>query len=164
MHKMMTAAAAALMLSATTACAQDAPPSEDHSQDAAWHNRQMLAVASLKAADGWGVLPGNVRWRRTAGNGAGAHPAVTDTVRIHYTGTFIDGTQFDTSVGGPPAEFPLDRLIKAWQVAVPMAGVGDTIEIVAPADMAYGPTTRGPIPGGATLKFTIQLLGIVPAG
>lgn len=141
------------------AMAQDEAPATTP-QDAAWHNRQVLAVVGLKAADGWSILPGDVRWRRIAGDGSGKHPAVTDTVKIHYTGKFIDGTTFDTSVGGEPAVFPLSRLIKAWQEAVPMAGVGDTIEIAVPADMGYGPVGRGPIPGDATLMFTIQVLGI----
>ena len=150
--------AALLVAAATPAMAQDAPVVTP--QDSAWHNRQVLAVVGLKAADGWGVLKGNVRWRRIAGDGSGKHPSATDTVKIHYTGRFIDGTTFDTSVGGPAAVFPLPRLIEAWQLAVPLAGVGDTIEIAVPADMAYGPEGRGPIPGNATLIFTIQLLGI----
>lgn len=158
--KAIALAAVALLGTSGVAMAQDEPVAPVTPQDSAWHNRQMLAVVGLKAADGWVILPGNMRMRRTVGNGSGKHPTVADTVKIHYTGTFIDGTQFDTSVGGEPAVFPLGRLIKAWQVALPMAGVGDTIEIAAPADMAYGPKGKGPIPGDATLMFTIQLLGI----
>src|SRR6186713_439201 len=87
---------------------------------------------------------------------------VDDTVTLHYVGTLVDGTEFDSSVRrGQPATFPLRSLIPAWQVAVPMMGVGDTIEIAAPATLAYGPIGRGPIPGGATLLFRIELLGIV---
>lgn len=131
------------------------------SQDAAWHNRQMLALASLKPSDGWGSLPGGVRWRRIKGNGSGAHPTVADTVTLHYAGTLIDGTEFDSSYArGEPATFPLGALIQAWQIAVPQMGVGDTIEIASPSDLAYGPVGKGPIPGGATLLFKIELLGI----
>lgn len=131
------------------------------SQDAAWHNRQSLALAQLKASDGWQSLPGNLRWRRVKGNGAGAHPTVEDTVTIHYAGTLIDGTEFDSSYArNEPATFPLGALIPAWQMAVPMMGVGDTIEIASPSDLAYGPVGKGPIPGGATLLFKIELLGI----
>jgi FKBP-type peptidyl-prolyl cis-trans isomerase FkpA len=135
---------------------QDAPPA---SQDAAWHNRQSAAISSLKASDGWQPLPGNGRWRRAKGDGSGAHPAVTDTVRINYVGSFVGGEVFDKSEA--PVEFPLQRLIKGWQLAVPMAGVGDTIEIALSSDLAYGPKGKGPIPGNATLFFTIELLGIV---
>ena len=94
-------------------------------------------------------------------SGTGKVPAVGDTVTVHYKGTLVDGTEFDSSVRrGQPATFPLRALIPAWQLAVPMMTVGDTIEIATPADLAYGPTGRGPIPGGATLLFRIELLGI----
>jgi FKBP-type peptidyl-prolyl cis-trans isomerase FkpA len=130
-------------------------------QDAGWFNRQQLALAELKAADGWRPLEGGLMWRRVKGDGTGAHPAVTDVVRLHYAGKLVDGTEFDSSYGrGEPATFPLNRLIPAWQIAVPQMGVGDTIEIAAPAALAYGPEGKGPIPGGATLLFTIELLGI----
>jgi FKBP-type peptidyl-prolyl cis-trans isomerase len=85
---------------------------------------------------------------------------VQDTVALHYAGTLIDGTEFDSSYGGRPATFPLRQLIRAWQLAVPQMGVGDTIEIAVPSDLAYGPRGSGPIPGGATLLFKIELLGI----
>lgn len=133
----------------------------DPSQDAAWHNRQMLALAELKGADGWQSLPGGLRWRRVKGDGSGRHPSVEDVVTIHYAGKLVDGTEFDSSFGrGEPATFPLGALIPAWQMAVPMMGVGDTIEIAAPSDLAYGPRGKGPIPGGATLFFTVQLLDV----
>ncbi|MBO9711473.1 FKBP-type peptidyl-prolyl cis-trans isomerase [Sphingomonas sp.] len=144
------------------AFAQDAPP-VDHSQDLAWQNQQVLAVVGLKASEGWHWL-GQMRWRRIEGDGTGAHPKPTDTVTIHYAGTLTDGTEFDSSwKRGEPATFPLPRLIKAWQMAVPMAGVGDTIEIAIPSDLGYGPKGKGPIPGNATLFFKIKLFGIEPA-
>lgn len=144
---------------ATAPAQQQAPP--DHSQDTAWHNAQQLALASRQASDGWYFLPGGVLWRRVAGDGSGAHPTARDTVTLHYAGTFIDGSEFDSSYRlNQPATFPLSGLIRAWQLAVPQMSVGDTIEIAVPADMGYGPVGRGPIPGGATLLFRIELLGI----
>ena len=149
----------AVVLLGTAAAAMQAG-GEDHAQDAAWHNRQMLALAQLKASDGWQSLQGGLRWRRIKGNGSGKHPTVRDTVRIHYAGTLVDGTEFDSSVRrGQPATFPLRGLIRAWQLAMPMMAVGATIESAAPADLAYGPIGRGPLPGGATLLFRIELLG-----
>lgn len=143
---------------AATVHAQDSGPS----QDAAWHNRQSLALAERQASDGWGYLEGGVLWRRVEGDGIGPRPTVDDTVTLHYVGTLVDGTEFDSSVRrGQPATFPLRGLIRAWQLAVPMMAVGDTIEIAVPADMAYGPIGRGPIPGNATLLFRIELLEIV---
>ncbi|HWH21914.1 MAG TPA: FKBP-type peptidyl-prolyl cis-trans isomerase, partial [Allosphingosinicella sp.] len=82
----------------------------------------------------------------------------------HYTGRFIDGGVFDSSVQrGEPATFPLPRLIKGWQEGVPLMEVGDTFEFAIPYNLAYGPVGRGPIPGGATLLFTIELIDIPAA-
>lgn len=152
--------AAALL--AAPAIAQDSELARvDRSQDIAWQNAQQAYIAGLKAEDGWRFLPGGLKWRRIAGDGSGAHPTVDDVVTVHYAGTFTDGTTFDSSFDrGEPATFPLGRLIKAWQLAIPEMGVGDTIEIAAPAMLAYGPVGKGPIPGGATLLFKVQLLGI----
>lgn len=150
--------AAAALLAAAPALAQEAPV--DRSQDLAWQSAQSLALASRGSAQGWKQLEGGLRWRRVKGDGSGAHPKVTDLVTLHYAGSFVDGTEFDSSYGGPPAQFPLDRLIRAWQVAVPLMGVGDAIEIAVPAELGYGFRGKGPIPGGATLLFKIELLGI----
>jgi FKBP-type peptidyl-prolyl cis-trans isomerase FkpA len=160
MRKLPSASVAvAAVLAVTPAVAQDA--SAGPSQDAAWHNRQSLALAERQASEGWSYLPGGALWRRVEGGGTGARPTVDDTVTLHYVGTLVDGTEFDSSVRrGQPATFPLRGLIRAWQLAVPMMAVGDTVEIAVPADMAYGPVGRGPIPGNATLLFTIELLAI----
>ncbi|MGN7997607.1 FKBP-type peptidyl-prolyl cis-trans isomerase [Sphingomonas sp. 22176] len=150
--------AATALLFAVPAMAQEAPA--DRSQDLRWQSAQSLALASRGSAQGWRVLEGGLRWRRVKGDGSGQHPSVSDMVTLHYAGTFVDGTEFDSSYGGPPARFPLDRLIRAWQIAVPLMGVGDTIEIAVPAELGYGFQGKGPIPGGATLLFKIELLGI----
>ena len=157
----------ALVIMALAACgaglaiAQPGEEPADRSQDAAWHNQQMLALAKLKPADGWQTMQGRLRWRRVKGDGTGAHPSIEDVVTLHYAGALVDGTEFDSSyTRGRPATFPLAGLIPAWQMAVPMMGIGDTIEIAVPSDLAYGPRGAGPIPGGATLFFKIELLGI----
>lgn len=152
--------AAVLAALPSAALAQDGE-APDRSQDMAWQMAQQQALAERQLADGWSWLPGGVLWKRTGGDGSGAHPTVEDTVTVHYVGTFVDGETFDSSRRrGQPATFPLGGLIKAWQEAIPLAGVGDTIELAIPAAMAYGPVGRGPIPGGATLLFEIELLGI----
>lgn len=141
---------------------RDAP---DTSQDVAWQNKQTLALAELRWQDGWRALPGGLRWRPISGDGSGRHPAVSDVVTLNYEGRLVDGTVFDSSYErGEPATFPLGRLIKAWQMAVPQMGVGDTIEIAVPSDLGYGPIGAGPIPGNATLFFKIELLAIVDRG
>lgn len=132
----------------------------DKSQDMAWMSAQQAALSGLKASDGWQWLDGGLAWRRIAGDGSGRHPTAEDVVTVHYAGKLVDGTEFDSSYGGDPVTFPLGKLIPAWKLAIPQMGVGDTIEIAAPASLAYGPKGKGPIPGGATLIFKVQLLGI----
>ena len=154
--------AAAALLAALPHAASAQDQATGPSQDAAWHNRQQLALASLQASDGWSWLPGGVMWRRVKGDGSGERPTVQDVVTLHYAGTLIDGTEFDSSyTRGEPATFPLGSLIRAWQLAVPQMGVGDTIEIAVPSHLGYGPLGRGPIPGGATMMFKIELLDIL---
>ena len=148
---------------ALPAAAQDAPPA-DRAQSAQWHNAQQIALAERTAAEGWSTLTGGVKFRRVAGDGTGPAPTVSDTVTVNYAGTLTDGTEFDSTEGRGPATFPLGNLVRAWQVAIPYMGIGDTIEIAAPSDMAYGPQGRGPIPPAATLFFTIELLGIEGVG
>lgn len=158
-RKLLSACAVLLGVLPMSALAQEAPVGA--SQDAAWHNTQQAALASRQASDGWQWMEGGLLWRRVAGDGSGQRPTLNNAVTLHYAGTLVDGTEFDSSYRrGEPATFPLRALIRAWQMAVPQMGVGDTIEIASPATLAYGPIGRGPIPGGATLLFKIELLGI----
>ena len=144
------------------AIAQDDATTDQPAHDLAWHNRQQAAIAELKAEDGWQVLPGGLMWRRLTGDGSGPKPTVVAALHVVRTASrLLDGTQFDSSYDrGEPATFPLGRLVKAWQLAIPQMGVGDTIELYTPADLAYGPVGKGPIPGNATLVFKVELLGI----
>ena len=95
--------------------------------------------------------------------GTGAQPKETDTVKVHYTGTLIDGKVFDSSVKrGQPAEFGLNQVIKCWTEGVGKMKVGGKAKLICPADIAYGDQGRPPvIPGGATLVFEVELLEIV---
>ena len=158
-------AAAALACSAAAAAAAAQPPAAaPAARDADYHNRQHAFLYALSAADGWRSTPSGLRYRKTGGTATGARPSATDTVTIHYVGRFIDGAEFDSSVArGEPATFPLPRLIRGWQEGVPLMQVGETFEFAIPAPLAYGYAGRGPIPGGATLLFTIELIAIPPA-
>jgi FKBP-type peptidyl-prolyl cis-trans isomerase FkpA len=101
---------------------------------------------------------------KTVTAGSGASPAATDVVRVHYHGTLVDGTVFDSSVQrGQPAEFPLNRVIPCWTEGVQRMKVGEKARLVCPASIAYGERGSGPIPGGATLTFEVELLEIKKA-
>lgn len=94
--------------------------------------------------------------------GVGAFPKVTDTVKVHYTGTLVDGKKFDSSVDrGEPAEFPLNGVIKGWTEGLQKINKGGKIKLYVPSDLAYGDEGRPPtIPPSATLIFEVELLDI----
>ena len=93
--------------------------------------------------------------------GTGASPNATDTVKVNYRGTLVDGTEFDSSYKhGEPAQFPLNGVIKCWTEGVQKMKVGGKSQLVCPADLAYGEDGRPGIPGGAALIFEIELLQI----
>jgi len=93
----------------------------------------------------------------------GATPAATDQVRVHYHGTLIDGTVFDSSVErGEPAQFPVNRVIRGWVEALQMMKVGEKWKLFIPADLAYGAQSPSPkIPANSALIFEVELLEIV---
>ena len=97
--------------------------------------------------------------------GTGATPKATDTVKVHYHGTLIDGTVFDSSVKrGEPATFPLSQVIKCWTEGVQQIKMGGKSRLVCPANLAYGDRGSPPvIKPGATLIFEVELLDIVAA-
>lgn len=90
--------------------------------------------------------------------GTGSSPVATDTVTVNYKGTLIDGKKFDSN---DSMKFPLNRVIPCWTEGVQKMKVGGKAELVCPASIAYGERGSPPeIPGGATLIFEIELLGI----
>jgi FKBP-type peptidyl-prolyl cis-trans isomerase len=97
--------------------------------------------------------------------GKGPKPKSTDTVKVHYRGTLLDGTEFDSSYKrGEPVEFPLDQVIKGWTEGLQLMPAGSKYQFWIPANLAYGePGNRG-IPPNSTLIFEVELLEIVPPG
>lgn len=95
--------------------------------------------------------------------GTGPKPSATDKVTVHYTGTLIDGTKFDSSVDrGQPATFPVGGVIRGWVEALQLMPVGSKWKLYIPSDLAYGPSggPGGSIPGNSTLIFDVELLEI----
>ena len=165
MSKPMAAAlAASLLLALQPVQAQEAAGeavADPRGQDPAWHSAQQIYLLGLTPEGGWHFVDGGVRWRWIKYLASDRKPTVADRITVHYEGRLLDGTVFDSSYArGEPATFPLGRLVKGWQLAVPQMGVGEVIEIAIPSDLAYGPVGRGPIPGNATLVFKIELIGI----
>ncbi len=97
--------------------------------------------------------------------GTGAQPKGSDVVKVHYTGTFIDGKEFDSSVKrGQPLEFQLGQVIPCWTEGLAKMKVGGKAKLICPSDIAYGDQGRPPIvPGGATLIFEVELLDVKSA-
>lgn len=94
---------------------------------------------------------------------SGKSPTAQDTVKVHYHGTLVDGTVFDSSVDrGEPIEFPLSGVIKGWTEGVQLMTEGDKYKFYIPSDLAYGDRGAGPkIPGGSTLIFEVELLEVI---
>ena len=99
----------------------------------------------------------------TVTEGQGQQAEKGDTVSVHYTGTFIDGTKFDSSVDrGVPFEFTLGagQVIAGWDQGVLGMKVGEKRRLTVPSGMAYGPNDYAGIPGGSTLLFDVELIAI----
>ena len=119
-------------------------------------------VAASAAKEAGAVVTASGLVYRSIKNGEGPHPAATDTVKVHYRGTFPDGKEFDSSYSrGTPAEFPLNRVIKCWTEGVQLMKVGGKAKLTCPAAIAYGEKgAGGVIPPNALLQFEVELLGI----
>ena len=94
-------------------------------------------------------------------DGSGPKPSVADTVTVHYHGTLIDGTVFDSSVErNQPATFPLMQVVPGWKQGIPLMPVGSKYKLYIPPHLGYGSQAKGNIPPGSVLIFEVELLGI----
>ena len=93
--------------------------------------------------------------------GKGKQPKATDTVKVHYEGTLLNGKIFDSSIKrGQPAEFPLNQVISCWTLGLQEMKVGSKAKLYCPPATAYGDRQSGPIPAGSLLVFDVELLEI----
>jgi FKBP-type peptidyl-prolyl cis-trans isomerase FkpA len=124
--------------------------------------RSKAYLDTAAAEPGATRTPSGLVYRELAA-GTGASPKATDKVKVHYRGTLVNGTEFDSSYKrNEPAEFPLNGVIACWTEGVQRMKVGGKSKLVCPSDIAYGDQGRPSIPGGATLIFEIELLGVNP--
>jgi len=118
-------------------------------------------LAQNKTKKGVKVTPSGLQYRVIT-MGKGKKPKLNDKVKVHYKGTLIDGTEFDSSYKrGAPAEFPLNGVIKGWTEGLQLMPVGSKFEFVIPADLAYGTRAPQSIGPNQTLIFEVELLDIV---
>ena len=125
----------------------------------AWAQADVTATAAKEP--GASVTASGLVYRSLK-EGNGASPAATDTVKVHYRGSFPDGKEFDSSYKrNEPTEFPLNRVIACWTEGVQKMKVGGKAKLTCPAAIAYGSRgAGGVIPPNATLQFEIELLSI----
>ncbi len=118
-------------------------------------------LAENQSKPGVVTLPSGLQYKVLV-EGAGPKPLATDTVTVHYRGTLVDGTEFDSSLRrGTPASFQVARVILGWTEGLQQMPVGSKWELYIPSDLAYGPRGFAPtIPPMATLIFEVELLGI----
>ncbi|MBL4680019.1 MAG: FKBP-type peptidyl-prolyl cis-trans isomerase [Pseudomonadales bacterium] len=94
-------------------------------------------------------------------SGDGKTPGLTDTVVTHYAGSFLDGSEFDSSISrGEPASFPVNGVIAGWTEALQLMQEGDKWRLFIPPSLAYGERGVGPIPSNAALIFQIELISV----
>lgn len=139
----------------TTANEQEAELPADLSLE---KNAAFLAENAKKA--GVKVTPSGLQYRQLS-PGTGKQPGPAGTVTVHYTGTLIDGKQFDSSKGRPPISFGLTQVIAGWTEGLQLMHEGETAELVIPQDIGYGARgSAGAIPPHQTLVFQVELIKV----
>lgn len=171
MTRTLLIAAAALTLAAcATAPEPLGPPTSDvrapvgEASQTQWDAGNAAYLAWNAGRPGWTTTASGLQYRRVGpAMEDGRRPVATDTVRVHYRGTFIDGREFDSSWSrGEATEFPLNRVIRGWTEGVALMREGERFEFVIPAALGYGERWIGGdgLPPNSTLLFTVDLIEV----
>ncbi len=147
-------------------CIQSALQASASKKSGAEKEKGTKFLAENKKRKGVITLPSGLQYEViTAGDASSPTPKLQDTVVAHYAGTLIDGKEFDNSYKrGEPLTIPVGGVIRGWTEALQLMHVGDKWKVYIPSELGYGDRGAGAdIPGGATLVFEMELLGIKPA-
>ncbi len=118
-------------------------------------------LASNAQEDGVTTTASGLQIKQLVAGTGSEHPSANSRVKVHYHGTLIDGTVFDSSVErGEPIEFGLNQVIKGWTEGLQLMVVGEKARLFIPHTLGYGTQSAGPIAGGSTLIFDVELLAI----
>lgn len=118
-------------------------------------------LAQNKNKPGVVTLPSGLQYEVIT-TGTGPKPTINDQVKCHYAGSFIDGKEFESSYkNGQPVTFPVGGVIRGWTEALQLMPVGSKWKLYIPSELGYGDMDNGPIAGGSTLIFEVEVLEIV---
>lgn len=126
-------------------------------------NRQhgIAFLEKNKSAEGVVTTDSGLQYKVLEAGTGDQHPSATDTVKVHYHGTLLDGQVFDSSVDrGEPISFGLNQVILGWTEGLQLMVVGEKTRLFIPAELAYGDRAAGKITPGSALIFDVELLGI----
>ncbi|PLW69346.1 FKBP-type peptidyl-prolyl cis-trans isomerase [Pseudohalioglobus lutimaris] len=132
---------------------------------AALENKQkgVEFLAANRGLDGVETTDSGLQYKVLQQGTGHQHPKANDTVKVHYHGTLLDGSVFDSSVErGEPIEFSLHQVIRGWTEGLQLMVVGEKTRLFIPSELAYGDRAAGSIGPGSTLIFDVELLEINP--
>jgi peptidylprolyl isomerase/FKBP-type peptidyl-prolyl cis-trans isomerase FklB len=155
----LIAAASTLALAACSQKPQQSDAKKNEAEGEAFLKKNAMEPGVMTTASG---LQYKIVRQGPAG---GVHPTPRDEVKVHYEGTLLDGTVFDSSYRtGMPVVFTLGNLIPGWIEGIQLMKPGDEFMLYVPAKLGYGDGGGGPIPPNSTLVFKIELLGVLQHG